>query len=43
MASILKQAGAIVEASSGVVYLPSATAHRLVLDEVELAMGLEVE
>ena len=27
-----KQAGAIVEASTGVVYLPSATAHRLVLD-----------
>ena len=38
-----KQAGAIVEASSGVVYLPSATAHRLQVDEVmELAMGLEV-
>jgi hypothetical protein len=35
-----KQAGAIVEASSGVVYLPSATAHRLQVDEVmELAMG----
>jgi hypothetical protein len=38
-----KQAGAIVEASSGVVYLPSSTAHRLQVDEVmELAMELEV-
>jgi ribosomal 50S subunit-associated protein YjgA (DUF615 family) len=35
-----KQAGALVEASTGVVYLPSATAHRLQLDEVmELAIG----
>jgi hypothetical protein len=35
-----KQAGAIVEASTGIVYLPSATAHRLQVDEVmELAMG----
>jgi hypothetical protein len=34
-----KQAGAIVEASTGVVYLPSATAHRLQVDEVELGMG----
>ena len=40
MASILKQTGAILEVSSGVVYLPSATAHRLQVDEVmELAMG----
>jgi hypothetical protein len=34
MASILNQAGAIVEASTGIVYLPSATAHRLQVDEV---------
>jgi hypothetical protein len=35
-----KQAGAIVEASTGIVYLPSSTAHRLQVDEVmELTMG----
>jgi len=39
-----KQAGAIVEVSTGVVYLPSATAHRLRVDEVmELAMELEAK
>ena len=39
-----KQAGAIVEASTGIVYLPSATAHRLQVDEVmELAMELEAK
>ena len=38
-----KRAGAIVELSSGVVYLPSATAHRLEVDEVmELATGGDV-
>ena len=39
-----KRLGAIVEASSGAVYLPSATAHRLQVDEVmELAMELETK
>ena len=37
-----KRAGTIVEASSGVVYLPSSTAHKLQVDEVmELAISVE--
>ena len=38
-----KRAGAIVEISTGVVYLPSCTAHKLQVDEVMMDKGGEVD